>query len=149
MKICLVGDSCSGKTSLIERLKNNTFSEKYKKSHYSCETLIDEFIFNDIPGHYNKEKIELCSKNTDLILMIVDLKKINDSYYSRIKWHIECFDEDVKFVLVGNYYDTDSRVNIFNKISKKINVTNFIISCKTGDGFEELNHYILQKNYSK
>ena len=42
-KLCVIGDGATGKTTLLYRIKNNQFSEKYVPTIFETESMICEF----------------------------------------------------------------------------------------------------------
>ena len=42
-KLCIIGDGATGKTTLLYRLKNNLFDEKYEPTIFETESLSCEF----------------------------------------------------------------------------------------------------------
>lgn len=136
VNVSLIGVSSSGKSSFIERLKNDKFIRSYFPSKSLTEIRFvynfTEFTFFDHGGQYMyNDDSRLFSKNSDLVdiivLMIDNTSKISSKF--GMKWLNE-IKENKKYLIVVNKCDLPSSV-LHNHREDVIR-----ISVKTGDGID-------------
>jgi len=163
LKIIVIGDIAVGKTSLIRRYIDNTFSDDYKAS-ISCEnknkkvdidgeTVADMQIW-DTAG---EEKFMSITRqyytNSHGALVIYDLTN-KDSFIKMSKWIKDLKDnapENITIMIVGNKSDlTNKKVNLENELKNyKEKYEHFEVSAKTGTNvslaFEKLAFKIIEK----
>jgi len=163
LKIIVIGDIAVGKTSLIRRYIDNTFSDDYKAS-ISCEnknkkvdidgeTVADMQIW-DTAG---EEKFMSITRqyytNSHGALVIYDLTN-KDSFMKMNKWIKDLKDnapKNITIMIVGNKSDLpDKKVNLENELKHyKENYEHLEVSAKTGTNvslaFEKLAFKIIEK----
>jgi small GTP-binding protein len=152
-KLIVIGDENVGKTSILNRFKNNLFSPEYEPTvgldFQSIPILIDDqsvtLLLYDTAGQEKfKSLIPLYTNEANIILLIYDISN-KDSFDNIGNW----FDllnninkEEVIFALVGNKSDLD-----FNrKVSKEeaesyANEHHYVfqeVSAMSGEGVQEL-----------
>ena len=152
-KLIVIGDENVGKTSILNRFKNNLFSPEYEPTvgldFQSIPILIDDqsvtLLLYDTAGQEKfKSLIPLYTNEANIILLIYDISN-KDSFDNIGNW----FDllnninkEEVIFALVGNKSDLD-----FNrKVSKEeaesyANEHHYVfqeVSAMSGEGIQEL-----------
>ena len=136
VNVSLVGLGCTGKSSFIERLKNDKFIRSYIPSKSLTEVRFvhnfTEFTFFEHGGQYMyNDDSRLFSKNSDLVdiivLMIDNTSKISSKFGK--KWLNE-IKENKKYLIVVNKCDLPSSV-LHNHREDVIR-----ISVKTGYGMD-------------
>jgi len=152
-KLIVIGDENVGKTSILNRFKNNLFSPEYEPTvgldFQSIPILIDNqsitLLLYDTAGQEKfKSLIPLYTNEANIILLIYDISN-KDSFDNIGKWFESLNNinkEEVIFALVGNKSDLD-----FNrKVSKEeaesyANEHHYIfqeVSAMSGEGIQEL-----------
>ena len=152
-KLIVIGDENVGKTSIINRFKNNLFSPEYEPTvgldFQSIPILIDDqsvtLLLYDTAGQEKfKSLIPLYTNEANIILLIYDISN-KDSFDNIGKWFDSLNNinkEEVIFALVGNKSDLD-----FNrKVSKEeaesyANEHHYVfqeVSAMSGEGIQEL-----------
>ena len=145
VKIHLVGDGNSGKTSLVTRLIENTFSLEQKQTNginIRQKRFKDEDItlkFWDFGGqekYHSTHNLFFTEKS--IFIIIVDGRSESQVEY----WleYVRSLFNDASIILVKNKIDENVNydVNEF-KLKKKYNIEGFFsISCKEGDNVQDL-----------
>ena len=152
-KLIVIGDENVGKTSILNRFKNNLFSPEYEPTvgldFQSIPILIDDqsvtLLLYDTAGQEKfKSLIPLYTNEANIILLIYDISN-KDSFDNIGKWFDSLNNinkEEVIFALVGNKSDLD-----FNrKVSKEeaqsyANEHHYVfqeVSAMSGEGIQEL-----------
>lgn len=146
--IIVIGDSYTGKSSLIYRMCNNKFEMKKTQTTIGIDILfkylkIDENIIKirvyDTAGNENFKSIqETCYKSIDGVVVIYDNTNIQSQlnvkkWITNIKKHIQ----DIPIVILGNKIDSQNDNWIQDKnmsISKYIpkDIEHFFVSAKSG-----------------
>lgn len=160
IKIILLGDSGSGKTSLVRRITEDTFSKKHKKSEYNANKIIkhDEknikLKFYDASQYdknlaLNKMNIKECN----CALIIVDITSLEN--LKNLEYWIDQIKEcaDLKFIIVvGTKIDIDDKDTYsdsyelfcenYGQMNKYI-IEYIKISSKTGQNIDTLINHII------
>ena len=152
-KLIVIGDENVGKTSILNRFKNNLFSPEYEPTvgldFQSIPILIDDqsvtLLLYDTAGQEKfRSLIPLYTNEANIILLIYDISN-KDSFDNIGKWFDSLNNinkEEVIFALVGNKSDLD-----FNrKVSKEeaqsyANEHHYVfqeVSAMSGEGIQEL-----------
>ena len=164
LKIIVVGNSGTGKTSFVNKWIKNTFSENYKA------TIVSEFSYKvqEYKGKYYKIQLwdlagmdqntcitKIFAKDSHGCIVVSDIMN-EKSLEETIKWK-KSVDETAKFVdgevlpsillrnkvdlLEGNETNDDDKVNEFAKANNFSNV--FKTSAKMGIGINESIEYLV------
>lgn len=161
MKIVLVGNQNSGKTSLFNVLTGSNqkignwpgvtiecISKKIKNS---------DFIITDLPGIYsltsytNDEEVSIdfiLKKKVDLIINVVDINYLERGLYLTT----QLIDLNTDLILVLNMFDLveHNKINIdLEKLKDELGITIIPVSTKNNIGIDELKKCIFQKKYLK
>ena len=152
-KLIVIGDENVGKTSVINRFKNNLFSPEYEPTvgldFQSIPILIDDqsvtLLLYDTAGQEKfKSLIPLYTNEANIILLIYDISN-KDSFENIDKWFESLNNinkEEVIFALVGNKSDLD-----FNRKVSKEEAESYAnehhyafqeVSAMSGEGIQEL-----------
>ena len=155
--IVFLGNSCVGKSSIINRILYDLFITK-NKTTIGCDFYSKHLIKNDI--NYRlllwdtscQQKFRnltyLYIKKAIIIIIVYDITDMNSVN------HIHSWIEEAKknpntnIILVGNKYDLNTSINlhpIINNIKSNFNINrvDFTISCKTGENMNKLVDYII------
>lgn len=126
VKCTMIGDSCVGKSSIIERIVNNSFSDNKETTlgacyHQQTEIINDistEIQYWDTAGQerYNS-LIPMYLRNADIVLLVFDLSFIN-SLENIEKWKRMTdqmlYSNKSKLIILGN------KLDLKNVVDKKI-----------------------------
>merc|ERR1712062_657681 len=90
-KLCIIGDGATGKTSLLYRLKNNLFDEKYEPTIFETESLSCEFKGQKVnlslwntAGQDDFDRIRMLAyEKTDVLL--ITLSVVNRASFRNVK----------------------------------------------------------------
>ena len=151
-KLVLLGDQAVGKTSLVLRYVNNSFSEHYISTIGADFLIKDLELFGapvrlmiwDLGGQQQWEAIRArYMQGSDGCILIYDVSRKTDIEYYFHKWKKEVEDfigPTTPLIFVGNKIDLNPQVNL--KKAAKIasdNSTHYIeTSAKTGDRVESM-----------
>ena len=152
-KLIVIGDELVGKTSILNRFKNNQFNAIYEPTvgleFQSIPILIDDQSVNlllyDVSGHQKfRSLIPLYASDVNIILLIYDISK-NESFNNIDKWFSflnNINKNEVIFALVGNKSDLDYnrkvKIEDAEKYAKEHNFIFQEVSAMNGDGIQEL-----------
>lgn len=162
MKLALVGNQNSGKTSLFNILTGanqevgnwpgvtvNLIEKNIKKTNFKIV---------DLPGIYSlfspntdDEKVSsnfIFNEQFDLIINVVDANSLERNLYLTT----QLMDMDIDMILVLNMYDLVIKNNIkfdVKILEKELGITVIPVSTKTYKGIEELKNIIFQKKFLK
>ena len=152
-KLIVIGDELVGKTSILNRFKNNQFNAIYEPTvgleFQSIPILIDDQSVNlllyDVSGHQKfRSLIPLYASDVNIILLIYDISK-TESFNNIDKWFSflnNINKNEVIFALVGNKSDLDYNRKVkIEEAEKYAKDHNFIfqeVSAMNGDGIQEL-----------
>lgn len=159
-KILTLGDTQVGKTSLILRYTENTFSESHlstigvdfqlKKINHKGKPI--EIQVWDSAG---QEKYRSISKQyynrAHGVLLVYDVT--NRNTFTAIKQWMKDIENNVQvkpiIVLVGNKSDLDAEIeqDEAKELANKFGIQFFSTSAKTGEGVEETMKYLIEKVY--
>ena len=152
-KLIVIGDENVGKTSIINRFKNNQFSPEYEPTvgldFQSIPILIDEqsvtLLLYDTAGQEKfKSLIPLYTNEANIILLIYDISN-KESFENIGKWFDSLNNinkEEVVFALVGNKSDLDFNRKVTKEeaesYAKEHNYVFQEVSALSGEGIQEL-----------
>lgn len=151
-KCVLIGDAGVGKSSIMQKITNNTFTniESTLGASYYQENIHETCLdFWDTAGQERyRSLIPMYLKNAFLIFVVFDLN-YRQSFDSLKYWFNTIKYEDAQIVLIGNKYDLKKNIlnedinNLIYKIDKDISYVE--ISCKNGYNFDDLKKIIENK----
>ena len=152
-KLIMLGDENVGKTSIINRFKNNEYSGTYEPTlgldFQTKSIMIDninvKLLLYDTAGQEKfRPLIPLYTKEANIIFLIYDITNYN-SFSNIDKWHelLNNMNKDEEiFFLVGNKIDLIEERKVKEEDAKNYaDNNNFIfqeVSALKGDGIEEL-----------
>ena len=152
-KLIVIGDENVGKTSIINRFKNNLFSPEYEPTvgldFQSIPILIDDqsvtLLLYDTAGQEKfKSLIPLYTNEANIILLIYDVSN-KESFDNIGKWFDSLNNinkEEVIFALVGNKSDLDYNRKVTKEeaelYAKEHNYIFQEVSALNGEGIQEL-----------
>ena len=153
LKLIVVGNQGTGKSSILNRFVNETFDENYQATigldfHSKNITIHDQdvrLIIYDTAGQEKfRSLIPMYIREAQIILFIYDISD-KDSFDSIPKWIQQVNDvinKEVVFVLIGNKLDLESNRKVTfeegKKLAEKSNYVFQEVSAKTGENFEKL-----------
>ena len=153
LKLIVVGNQGTGKSSILNRFVNETFDENYQATigldfHSKNITIHDQdvrLIIYDTAGQEKfRSLIPMYIREAQIILFIYDISD-EESFDSIPKWVQQVNDvinKEVVFVLIGNKLDLESNRKVTFEEGKKLaEKSNYIfqeVSAKTGQNFEKL-----------
>ena len=167
LKICIVGKTNAGKSTLLNSLVGETVSISNKKINTTEDLIIglvnlknNQLIFYDTPGINNLKKNTNFKINfkrnlwqglneSDLIIYLIDIKNY---YKDEIKNHILKLNEIKKnIIIIFNKNDLIDKKTILPKIKEldcELKVDSyFSISAKKKLGIDNLKTYLIKKTY--
>jgi len=160
IKVLLVGDAKAGKTSLVQRLKYNTYNETQKQTD---GIIIEPLSFRELNTFSNQSKLhgtkayfwdfggqEIMSSthqffmtNRSVYILLLEARKDAETDKQVRQWmeRIKAFGGNSHVIIVGNKIelnrsfgiDTTSLQKDYPQVKQYINV-----SCKTGENIEDL-----------
>lgn len=162
MKLALVGNQNSGKTSLFNILtgSNQEVGNWPGVTVHLTEKNIKKSDFKvvDLPGIYslffpntNDEKVSsnfIFNEKFDLIINVIDANSLERNLYLTT----QLMDVDMDMILVLNMYDLVPKNKIkfdVEILEKELGITVIPISTKTHEGIEKLKNVIFQKKFLK
>ena len=153
LKLIVVGNQGTGKSSILNRFVNETFDENYQATigldfHSKNITIHDQdvrLIIYDTAGQEKfRSLIPMYIREAQIILFIYDISD-KESFDSIPKWVQQVNDvinREVVFVLIGNKLDLESNRKVTfeegKKLAEKSNYVFQEVSAKTGANFEKL-----------
>ena len=153
LKLIVVGNQGTGKSSILNRFVNETFDENYQATigldfHSKNITIHDQdvrLIIYDTAGQEKfRSLIPMYIREAQIILFIYDISD-KESFDSIPKWIQQVNDvinKEVVFALIGNKLDLESNRKVTfeegKKLAEKNNYVFQEVSAKTGDNFEKL-----------
>ena len=152
-KLIFLGDQSVGKSCILNRFMNDTFTEEYQATigldFQSKNVQIDgqdiHLLLYDTAGQEKfRSLIPMYTRDANIILLVYDIAS-KDSFDHLPDWIHDLsnvkFDE-VIFALVGNKNDLEEQRQVSKdeglKFAEENNYIFEEISAKTGDGFSEL-----------
>ena len=152
-KLIFLGDQSVGKSCILNRFMNDTFTEDYQATigldFQSKNIQIDNqdihLLLYDTAGQEKfRSLIPMYTRDSNIILLVYDIT-CKDSFLHIPEWLNDITTvnkEDVIFALVANKIDlTDKRAVTTEEGEKYAKENNFLfqeVSAKTGDGFSDL-----------
>ena len=166
-KLIFLGDQSVGKSCILNRFINDTFTEDYQatigldfqsKEKVQIDNQDIHLLLYDTSGQEKfKSLIPMYTRDADIILLVYDVTS-KDSFIHLSNW-LKIFTDneiDIKdkiFAVVGNKTDLDDRREVnSNEGENYAKEHDFIfleVSAKTGDGIEKLFDVILKKMLKK
>ena len=166
-KLIFLGDQSVGKSCILNRFINDTFTEDYQatigldfqsKEKVQIDNQDIHLLLYDTSGQEKfKSLIPMYTRDADIILLVYDVTS-KDSFTHLSNW-LKIFTDneiDIKdkiFAVVGNKTDLEDNREVSAEEWKKFaEEKNFIfaeVSAKTGDGIEKLFDVILKKMLKK
>ena len=152
-KLIFLGDQSVGKSCILNRFMNDTFTEEYQATigldFQSKNVQIDNqdihLLLYDTAGQEKfRALIPMYTRDANIILLVYDVTS-KDSFLHLSDWLKDLTNvkkEEVIFAVVGNKTDLDDRREVnSNEGENYAKEHDFIfaeVSAKTGDGFSEL-----------
>ena len=152
-KLIFLGDQSVGKSCILNRFMNDTFTEEYQATigldFQSKNVQIDNqdihLLLYDTAGQEKfRALIPMYTRDANIILLVYDVTS-KDSFLHLSDWYKDLTNvkkEEVIFAVVGNKTDLDDRREVnSNEGENYAKEHDFIfaeVSAKTGDGFSEL-----------
>ena len=152
-KLIFLGDQSVGKSCILNRFMNDTFTEEYQATigldFQSKNVQIDNqdihLLLYDTAGQEKfRALIPMYTRDANIILLVYDVTS-KDSFLHLSDWLRDLTNvkkEEVIFAVVGNKIDLDDRREVnSNEGENYAKEHDFIfaeVSAKTGDGFSEL-----------
>ena len=163
-KLIFLGDATVGKSCILNRFMNDTFTEEYQATiglDYQAKNVqIDNqdihLLLYDTSGQEKfKSLIPMYTRNANIILLVYDITSQN-SFNNLSNWLEDLINvkkEEVIFAVVGNKTDLEDNREVSAEEWKKFaEEKNFIfaeVSAKTGDGINKLFDVILKEMLKK
>ena len=152
-KLIFLGDQSVGKSCILNRFMNDTFTEEYQATigldFQSKNVQIDNqdihLLLYDTAGQEKfRSLIPMYTRDANIILLVYDISS-KESFLHLSDWLRDLTNikkEDVIFAVVGNKTDLDDRREVTSEEGENFaKEQQFIfaeVSAKTGDGFSEL-----------
>ena len=152
-KLIFLGDQNVGKSCILNRFMNDTFTEEYQATIglalQSKNVQIDNqdihLLLYDTAGQEKfRSLIPMYTRDSNIILLVYEINN-KDSFIHLPDWLNDLSNvnkEDVIFALVGNKIDLEEKRQVSTEEGKNYADQNgFIfheVSAKTGEGFSEL-----------
>ena len=152
-KLIFLGDQGVGKSCILNRFMNDTFTEEYQATigldFQSKNVQIDNqdihLLLYDTAGQEKfRALIPMYTRDANIILLVYDVTS-KDSFLHLSDWLKDLTNikkEDVIFAVVGNKIDLDDRREVNSdegeNYAKEHEFIFAEVSAKTGDGFSEL-----------
>ena len=163
-KLIFLGDQSVGKSCILNRFMNDTFTEEYQATigldFQSKNVQIDNqdihLLLYDTAGQEKfRALIPMYTRDANIILLVYDVTS-KDSFLHLSDWLRDLTNvekEEVIFAVVGNKTDLDDRREVnSNEGENYAKEHDFIfkeVSAKTGDGINELFDVILKEMLKK
>lgn len=161
LRLLILGDSESGKSSIMMKYTSNEFSNDYistigidfrlKKMNLGEDTI--NLSIWDSSGQERFRKITRKYYNTDGIILVYDA---TSCCYSISKWLEDIYNygnKDINVVLVCNKIDLvdpgNENIEKGIELANKMKIQFYTTSAKTGKNIEEVFNYIVKKVYEK
>jgi len=151
-KLIFLGDQSVGKSCILNRFMNDTFTEEYQATigldFQSKNVQIDNqdihLLLYDTAGQEKfRSLIPMYTRDANIILLVYDVSS-KDSFMHLSDWLRDLTNikkEEVIFAVVGNKIDLDDRREVNSEegenYAKEHDFIFAEVSAKTGDGFSE------------
>ena len=161
INVITLGASGVGKTSIIKRIKDNTFSDFtlttlsfdnfFIKKNYDKKNLVFTLVFHDTMGQEQYQSIipiQYIRDSAIVLLVFCNINTLNDIKTRWIKYYKDNTNIDnARFILVGNKSDIfgndrDEIINQGDKFAEEINAHFITCSAKSADNMDNLERYI-------
>ena len=152
-KLIFLGDQSVGKSCILNRFMNDTFTEEYQATigldFQSKNVQIDNqdihLLLYDTAGQEKfRSLIPMYTRDANIILLVYDVSS-KDSFMHLSDWLRDLTNikkEEVIFAVVGNKIDLDDRREVNSEegenYAKEHDFIFAEVSAKTGDGFSDL-----------
>ena len=152
-KLIFLGDQSVGKSCILNRFMNDTFTEEYQATigldFQSKNVQIDNqdihLLLYDTAGQEKfRSLIPMYTRDANIILLVYDISS-KESFLHLSDWLRDLTNikkEDVIFAVVGNKTDLDDRREVNSdegeNFAKEQDFLFAEVSAKTGEGFSEL-----------
>ena len=161
IKIIIIGDENTGKTSIINRYINNKFSDeqstigivfKSKKMKRGGKNINIQFWDTSGQEKY-RSLVKTHYKGAHGCILVYDLT--NNKSFEDIEWWMKEIDENIEEyttkVIIGNKMDKDNIQISLNdsNVLKRNDIKYFETSAKIGYGIEEVIEYIIEETEKK
>ena len=162
INVITLGASGVGKTSIIKRIKDNTFSDFtlttlsfdnfFIKKNYEKKNLEFTLIFHDTMGQEQYQSlipVQYIRDSAIVLLIFCNINTLDDIKRRWIKYYKENTNIDnARFILVGNKSDIfgDDRDEIVKQgedFAEEINAHFITCSAKSADNMDNLERYIV------
>ena len=164
-KLIFLGDQSVGKSCILNRFMNDTFTEDYQatigldfqtKKKVQIDNQDIHLLLYDTSGQEKfRSLIPMYTRDANIILLVYDVTS-KDSFLHLSDWLRDLTNvekEEVIFAVVGNKTDLDDRREVnSNEGENYAKEHDFIfkeVSAKTGDGINELFDVILKEILKK
>ena len=152
-KLIFLGDQGVGKSCILNRFMNDTFTEEYQATigldfqSKNCQINGQDIhlLLYDTAGQEKfRSLIPMYTRDANIVILVYDISS-KESFDHIPDWLNELSNvnlEDVLFALVGNKNDLETKRQVNpeegEKLAKEHNYIFHEISAKTSDGFDEL-----------
>ena len=152
-KLIFLGDQGVGKSCILNRFMNDTFTEEYQATigldfqskNYQIGGQDIHLLLYDTAGQEKfRSLIPMYTRDAHIVILVYDISS-KESFEHIPDWLNELSNvnlEDVIFALVGNKNDLENQRQVNpeegEKFAKEHNYIFHEISAKTSDGFDEL-----------
>ena len=160
LNVITLGDSFVGKTSIIQRIKDDKFNETVQATiyldhfcierKYEKKNLIINLLFKDTAGHERFQEVPLqYIRDSHIVLLVFcDIKTLNtirDRWYHFYKAYANILNS--RFILIGNKSDIfgNNREEIIRQgqeFADEINAHFITCSAKSSDNMDNVDRYI-------
>ena len=160
LNVITLGDSFVGKTSIIQRIKDDKFNETVQATiyldhfcierKYEKKNLIINLLFKDTAGQekHQEEPIQYIRDSHIVLLVFCDIKTLNtirDRWYHFYKEKANI--DNSRFLLIGNKSDIfgNNREEIIKegiKFGEEIDAHFITCSAKSSDNMDNVDRYI-------
>jgi len=160
INIMIIGDKNTGKTSFLNYIKNDKFSDKYDATKVDEESYDKKFVINqnninmNILVYNDINKKEVINSNKDYYLLFYDITNLNSLEFIE-KLYLEKFTNKLQIIenklsnviLIGNKIDLKQDDIIYNQMKnfcKENNLNHFEISIKNNKGIKEFSNILVE-----
>ena len=164
IKVITLGDGSVGKTSILTRIQNGTFSEQtlqstgnekfYVKRKYEKKNIIIHLFFQDTAGQerYQQSLPKSFIRDSHIVLLVFcDIKTLNSLKERWFKFYKDNANLDIsRFILVGNKSDIfgnekEEIIRQGQEFADEINAHFITCSAKSKDNIDTLEQIIIDE----